>query len=461
MPVEMVRKRGKLGDKHQEGGVGYIVIEDDNCSVYVAGVLKWGECKDDRYIDFDAEGFEEGCFYPDKPCLSHKHCEGHMQCYLKFDAYPRLDKPCLDIGGHCVKPGSRIDGIFYKGYCPCDYDCYVRIQDSGCTGTDHCQTPNLPCGGTLNHNLCGVSLACCVSNEDDTKCTDAPYWGKCDDITKTPCENGDYRHGNPKLCSGPVHRQCCIDGCVDYLEVDDKEVLTQCHVYGGCCRPFCEPPEVETEEYSCEITNRDGNIIGTHCKCCIIPGGEPVIGVRGDPHFITLDSQKYNFNGHCSYVLLRECTNPLGTPRFTVTTKHSLMESLRRNLKPYVDSTSVIVGAFRADLLHGNLVSINNEPAVHIHELRGWNKTDKGITVTPDKGMVKVDVEGEFTVWFNGNGRVNVAIDRQYHGKVCGLLGNANDNSDDDFQKLTTNGLELVTDIDEFANSWVVPNSCP
>ncbi|XP_077865516.1 von Willebrand factor-like [Saccoglossus kowalevskii] len=67
----------------------------------------------------------------------------------------------------------------------------------------------------------------------------------------------------------------------------------------------------------------------------------------------------------------------------------------------------------------------------------------------------------EFTVWFNGNGLVDVAIDEKYHGKVCGLLGNANDDPDDDFQKLTSNGLELVSDVNEFANSWVVPGSCP
>nr|XP_006812750.1 PREDICTED: von Willebrand factor-like [Saccoglossus kowalevskii] len=98
---------------------------------------------------------------------------------------------------------------------------------------------------------------------------------------------------------------------------------------------------------------------------------------------------------------------------------------------------------------------------MHIAKLGLWEDSTNGITIQPDQSKVKIDKAGEFSVWFNGNGRVDVAIDEKYHGKVCGLLGNANDDPDDDFQKLTANGLELVSDVTEFANSWVVPGSCP
>ncbi|XP_077862704.1 uncharacterized protein LOC102802952 [Saccoglossus kowalevskii] len=185
----------------------------------------------------------------------------------------------------------------------------------------------------------------------------------------------------------------------------------------------------------------------------------------GDPHFETLDHKSFQFDGHCSYILLRECKKPLHTPRFTIINKHGLMESLKGKLKAYVSKISVVIQLsskkqFRTELLESKYVLINNGSVIDIADLGLWEDPTNGITIQPDHSKVKLDMAGEFTVWFNGNGRVDVAIDEKYHGKVCGLLGNANGDPDDDFHKLTSNGLELVSDVNEFANSWVVPGSC-
>ncbi|XP_006820528.1 von Willebrand factor-like [Saccoglossus kowalevskii] len=68
---------------------------------------------------------------------------------------------------------------------------------------------------------------------------------------------------------------------------------------------------------------------------------------------------------------------------------------------------------------------------------------------------------GEFSLSWDGIGRVNIKLDDTYKGHVCGLLGNADDNPDDDLMELTADGLKLTTNTDEFAKSWEIPDSCP
>uniref|UniRef100_A0ABM0LYR0 Kielin/chordin-like protein-like n=1 Tax=Saccoglossus kowalevskii TaxID=10224 RepID=A0ABM0LYR0_SACKO len=332
-----------------------------------------GVCKDDRDIDFDDYGFEKGCYHPDKPCWLFNYCEGHMHCYIIFEKEDgtRLDEACLSIGGHCVKPGTRFDGILRKNLCPCDYDCYLQVADELCVSPNHCQHIDAPCGGTKNSALCdGEDFVCCVSHTNDGKCTNEPPTGvkgtckdnteecdgwyvtdrcsgpagrqccvpsgndvdctsipnaQCMDIRKEPCENeegeeGDYRSG---LCSGPAYRQCCILGCPDhYKGLNNEDISTDCHLNYGCCRPFCIDGEIQID-FSCQTKDRDGNLITSNCVCC--KGDRPVSakpGGGGDPHYKTLDSHTYTFDGHCSYILMRECSNYLGTPRFTVIAKH-------------------------------------------------------------------------------------------------------------------------------------------
>uniref|UniRef100_A0A4X2KA21 VWFD domain-containing protein n=1 Tax=Vombatus ursinus TaxID=29139 RepID=A0A4X2KA21_VOMUR len=51
-----------------------------------------------------------------------------------------------------------------------------------------------------------------------------------------------------------------------------------------------------------------------------------------------------------------------------------------------------------------------------------------------------------------------IKLDQHYKGKVCGLCGNYDGNSMNDF---TTRSLSVVGDVQEFGNSWKSSPSCP
>uniref|UniRef100_A0A3Q4FZJ8 VWFD domain-containing protein n=3 Tax=Neolamprologus brichardi TaxID=32507 RepID=A0A3Q4FZJ8_NEOBR len=51
-----------------------------------------------------------------------------------------------------------------------------------------------------------------------------------------------------------------------------------------------------------------------------------------------------------------------------------------------------------------------------------------------------------------------ITISPQFQGQVCGLCGNYDGNSKNDF---TTRSQEIVADVLQFGNSWKVSSSCP
>ncbi|XP_006816571.1 uncharacterized protein LOC102809870 [Saccoglossus kowalevskii] len=448
-----------------------------------------GICRDNRVNG-------EGCFFKSRICQEYHRCNNHYRCFIPAD--PTKDEPCVTDGGICKAATDRCDGAYEDDLCdfPSKRKCCKPTCDLKCEliGGD-CQPEGLACGGVINSTpgLCdGTGRVCCIDNKDDSACVNAG--GECKDIVEvcsgwydvgkcsgfyyrqccrlpgddTPCTNaggvcrdsrtrpchmGDYR---PNLCSGPSYRQCCLKGC-DTGSSGDSE----CREEGGCCRPlFCAGKE---QSISATCPN-DTIHPETSCVCCQAPTARPVVE-QGDPIFNTLDKKEYRFDGECSYVLLRECSKPLEEPRFVVTSKHGVMENLKGNLITYVKGISIYLknwplSDLQIDLLEQRYVSINKNIPLNIREMVRWNDASIGVTIEQDGPNVKVDKEDEFTVWFNGNGRVNLEIVDSLSDRVCGLLGNGNGNPDDDFLKLTPDGLTLVDDVNEFGESWVVDGSC-
>ncbi|XP_077862815.1 mucin-2-like [Saccoglossus kowalevskii] len=74
---------------------------------------------------------------------------------------------------------------------------------------------------------------------------------------------------------------------------------------------------------------------------------------------------------------------------------------------------------------------------------------------------VKISLDSKFTLLWNGKGRAVPTLDASMFGKVCGLLGNADDNPDNDMQMRMPDGtMKTTSDVNKFGNSWVIPGSC-
>jgi len=63
--------------------------------------------------------------------------------------------------------------------------------------------------------------------------------------------------------------------------------------------------------------------------------------------------------------------------------------------------------------------------------------------------------EGVLRLFWDGVYRVEITVSSSVRGTLCGLCGTYNDNKDDDLQ--TPDGV-VVTSVDEFGESWIVPN---
>ncbi|XP_077861869.1 BMP-binding endothelial regulator protein-like [Saccoglossus kowalevskii] len=161
-----------------------------------------------------------------------------------------------------------------------------------------------------------------------------------------------------------------------------------------------------------------------------------------DPHMITFDGVKYEFQGPCTYVLTQDCDN-VSKPTFQITAdfrgKYSVLKS------KYLT---------RIDAVN---ININGTQVVRILKNNDILVTVKIIDSHPS---IKLNKIGMSLQWLKESSAVEIAFNGQsIHGRnVCGLMGNNNDNPADDLMK--PDGT-IVTDVYEFGNSWVVPGSCP
>ena len=57
----------------------------------------------------------------------------------------------------------------------------------------------------------------------------------------------------------------------------------------------------------------------------------------GDPHYITFDNRKYDFQGDCDYTLVKDCSNSSSAPSFHVT-----VENIKNKPSDKVAYTNVV-----------------------------------------------------------------------------------------------------------------------
>ncbi|XP_077979672.1 BMP-binding endothelial regulator protein-like [Glandiceps talaboti] len=193
------------------------------------------------------------------------------------------------------------------------------------------------------------------------------------------------------------------------------------------------------------IFERTSSVVATACGCG---------GGNGDPHYHTLDGRKFNFNGNCTYVLLKDCEN--NPPHFEIQAKHGMLVN---------NKARRIVGV--------QIITTNPRlHAVALHEhsrvtLDG-NTYKDGTFTLPNLSLENTNIPNTKLLYLNDHGlwvtygehtvEVGVVEDTEsLRGQLCGMLGNSNGDPDDDF--VMPDGSR-TDDATEFGNSWKVPNSC-
>ncbi|XP_002737323.1 IgGFc-binding protein-like [Saccoglossus kowalevskii] len=180
--------------------------------------------------------------------------------------------------------------------------------------------------------------------------------------------------------------------------------------------------------------------------------------IAGDPHLLTFDGLKFDYQGYCSYILVQDCLNG-NTPSFTIAG-----DFRSRNVRsPYQGVTRIVAinvyinGKLMIRMLEDNSFEVQgklvNGTSASVGLDLGTVQTVRGTTI------VRLHNPRLTITWRGKPHQILMALNSNtMYGNVCGLLGNADGNPENDLIK--PDGSP-ATDVDEFGDSWKIANSCP
>uniref|UniRef100_UPI00398ED5C1 kielin/chordin-like protein isoform X4 n=1 Tax=Pristiophorus japonicus TaxID=55135 RepID=UPI00398ED5C1 len=182
-----------------------------------------------------------------------------------------------------------------------------------------------------------------------------------------------------------------------------------------------------------------------HGECCMscVPNTKPKgasCTVFGELHYVTFDGLFYDLNGTCAYLLAQDCESN----RFNV------VYQSKRNVSSAEPGTKVLIVQIENrtfELSARSPVRVNNTDV----ELPYSDSTNISIQ---HSGLYVIlrSLEGLSITW-DGNSFIEINVPGSLQSRMCGLCGNFNGNSSDDF---VLPGGEVASSPIEFGSSWLV-----
>ncbi|XP_054878416.1 mucin-2 [Poeciliopsis prolifica] len=323
----------------------------------------------------------------------------------------------MNEGGQCVSSAS----------CPCyDKDTFIpagqAIIKDGVTCV--CRHGALSCPG-------GARL------QTSTSCVPPMIYFSCS--TAQPGTTGSECQRSCSTVDMPCISTGCTSGCVcpEGLLSDGA---------GGCINETSCPCVHNGHVY------QPGQTLTVDCNTCSCSGRtftctsnvcSAVCGIYGDGHYITFDDKRFDFSGECEYTLLQDyCSPGQGNGSFSIITENvpcgTTGTTCSKTIKIFLEDNEFHLKDDSFQVIKGN---INVLPA-------SVQKMGIYLVVTVQSGLV---------VMWDQKTSLFISLSPEFQGEVCGLCGNYDGNSKNDF---TTRSQETVADVLEFGNSWKVSSSC-
>ncbi|KAM9221913.1 mucin-2 [Dugong dugon] len=232
----------------------------------------------------------------------------------------------------------------------------------------------------------------------------------------------------------------CVSGCVcPNGLIDDGR--------GGC---------VVEEECPC-VHNNDpyppGHKIKVDCNTCTCRRGgwtctqfkcHGTCAIYGGGHYITFDGKYYDFDGHCSYVAVQDyCGQNSSLGSFSIITENMPCGT------PGVTCSKAIkifLGRTELKLEDKHRVVIQRDVGQHV-----------SYTTRPVGQYLVVEASTGIIVIWDKKTTIFIKLAPSYKGTVCGLCGNFDHRSSNDF---TTRDHMVVDSELDFGNSWKEAPTC-
>ncbi|XP_053087183.1 alpha-tectorin isoform X3 [Pangasianodon hypophthalmus] len=293
---------------------------------------------------------------------------------------------------------------------------------------------DLPCPAHSHFEECGTSCpAACPSLSFPFPCTQYCQEG-------CQCDNGLLLSGDQ--CVPPTGCGCFHEG--RYRQSGEQfwygeQCLVHCVCDGTSGIVHCSSSSCQDQEI-CRVI--DGEY-GCHSQ------PSATCSASGDPHYTSFDGHRFDFQGTCQYTLATVCNDTLGLPYFEVTARNEAWNGLSVSITVEVNVN-----------VSGHLVHVSRN-------MYGTAKIDSETRNLPallDSGRVSVYSSGQNTyittdfglsVSYDGSWVVLITVPGNYSGATCGLCGDFNGNSNDDFRMRSGT---LTSSASEFGADWEVGN---
>ncbi|XP_059190821.1 LOW QUALITY PROTEIN: mucin-5AC-like [Centropristis striata] len=278
----------------------------------------------------------------------------------------------------------------------------------------------------------------CTGNQIDESCTAPMVFFNC-----SSAKPGDAGSECQKSCQ-TLDTECvstqCMSGCVcpDGLLSDGK---------GGCIKEENCPCTYNGEFYN------SGQTVKVDCNTCTCKSRiwectklecHGTCAIYGEGHYITFDEKKFSFNGDCSYVFAQDYCGDDKSGTFRI-----LGENIPCGTTESICSTTIRL------YLGNNEIVLSEEKVKVIKQSTG---VDIPYQVHTMGIYLVIEAKNGIVLIWNKKTTILIKLKPIFKGKVCGLCGNYDGNSKNDF---TTRNKEIVVEALEFGNSWKVSPTCP
>ncbi|XP_060132429.1 IgGFc-binding protein [Zootoca vivipara] len=202
---------------------------------------------------------------------------------------------------------------------------------------------------------------------------------------------------------------------------------------------------VACKEISCGPGEECRAVDGVH-KCH--PVGSATCSVSGDPHYISFDGVRFNFQGTCTYVLAKAAvTDKKNLKAFTITEENEAWGSRKASVTKMV---SVEVYGNTLTLIQNKKGQIKVNGVFHSLPVEF-----SGGCLRAYQHGTKVLIETDFGLIMSYDlvYRVTITVPGSYRNQMQGLCGNYNGKKEDDF--LLPDG-KTTSDVAKFGAAWKV-----
>ncbi|KAJ8042859.1 Zonadhesin [Holothuria leucospilota] len=285
---------------------------------------------------------------------------------------------------------------------------------------------------------CGTGCpATCLSPDGDPHCEDT-----C--VETCSCPPGQVLDGD--TCVITAECGCVLDSGL-YLSNGQMQVSEDC---SQICS--CENGEVTCHDYSCHesaVCDLRQGLLGCWCLEGYTGDGKhcrpstSVCRIWGDPHYVTFDGRKHDFQGECEYSLV-ETTGDLGAlPEFQL-----YVDNIRMNPDAkgtYFRQLRLMYNGNEFILRRGGGVRLNKDKiTLPLYDF-------DGVTIFLRFPDVILETDFGLHITYNRRAKVEVVLSAKYGGMVGGLCGDFDENKRND---LRLPDGSLTRSVNKFGNSW-------